>query len=276
MLETAPKPKALSETFPVPTWRARLTDLLDHVLVQLVFGVGLPLFYVFAVWQVVRWNTRKEWLEPHGPHAFALIAALAACMAAWSMFAPRGRFLARFFAVAFSFGAALAVPYALFLWRGAASSVLEIPWDPAETGPVVVIAGLVLLLALIASVTTAVFARQAVRAWSISGTWIQHHPSKTVAITVAGIYLFCAGLVLTSIQLRNRAFTSLRTGRPEAVDEAMQPLRMAAFLRGEDWLVHDLSWEPEEKSFRHEFDEAFFRLTGKTASDRASELRARD
>lgn len=253
------------------TWRPKAIALLDSDFVRMLFGAILPCLWVLGR----RWFIAPgpdDWFQPDSNPALHAILAFGVCMGVGTQFPPRRQFVNLVFAVILGLGSALAIVYAALFWRMLPVGFVELVRSPEDLGWTLKLLVTLAAAISIVTLTAAVFVRGSVRAWRSSGTAAGSRPWRALGITIASVYFASFAIVLASQFFRSRAIAHLRTDRPEAVDTAMTPLRIAAALRGPDWIVESSFEGSEDEILRRNLDQAFFRLTGTSASERASQI----
>lgn len=254
-------------------WRQSAARILDNKLTIAAFGIGLPLVFALGGWAVgvalrPLAAPRRDRFRLASHEALLLEVSLALVLAVWTFLPQRARIPARVFAVVLSVGVALAAAYAAVLWAPTLRAFVRLYSTYDDADPVVFVGA----AASIPTLTAAIFYRQAHKAWMLSGARSNPHPHRMVLIIAGGAVAACALTMSLGTYARDLAVKRLSSGRPDAIEHSMRPLRVAAALRGEDRILDDVYWGESDSLLRTHFNEAFRRLTGQTAEDRFGEL----
>lgn len=257
-------------------WRATAGAILDSTPILAAFGVALPLLYAMAVWDPIFFLAPpvrpRVRFDLKGHEMLALEVSLALLLGAWAFLQPRTPGWSRIFAVALSVGTALAAAYSVCLAMAIPAGI-----EDAVRSSFTDVLPLLLTTAFagIPMLTSVVFFRQASLAWKCSATPGTQRPGLRVLMIAGACLLICALTLWASSLARDLAIERLGTAGPDAVASALGPLRLAAFLGGEDRILHDVySGQEFDSLLQVNFNQAFELLTGQTAEERFTELHA--
>ena len=241
----------------------------DNWLVRAMFGAGFPIGFVLLAWEPMFSFGGEERhvrfaLSGHG--ALSCVAASAVMLMAWSFAGLRGGIWNRLAAIALGLGSALAALYScgfLVLLLRIAVFTRSAPSDALQL--------LVLVLAIaIPALSSAIFFRQAVAAWTATETRAARRPILATLVVTIGAMGTCAlGVSLYFLACSN-ALNHLRSDQPDAVERSVFPLRVAVVLGGEDRLLRLAAGEDEFVWLR--FNQAFRHVMGHTAEQRSEEI----